>query len=289
MKRKKLDAVDIISFVILTLLMLIIVLPFYSAFVTSLTTSASYARSPVQLFPHEFTLDSYRYVLENSSLIPAYGNTIFITAIGTALSMLVSVMMAYGLAYKNYPGKKMMFIIMLIPMYFSGGLLPAYLLMKDLNLINNPWGIILLCGATPFNIIIIKNSIDQLPDELSEAASIDGAGELYIFTRVILPLLAPVIATFSLFYAVDYWNEWFWSMLLLTKPDTKTLQIILRTIVASSQDAASGSAAAAYDNVAFSQGIKMAAVVVAMLPIMLVYPFLQKYFAKGMLVGAVKM
>lgn len=289
MKRKKLEALDIISFVLLTIMLIIVVLPFYSAFVTSLTSSASYARSPVQLFPYEFSLDSYRYVFENSSLISGYLNTIFITAIGVVLSMAVSLMTAYGLSYKDYPGKKLMFTLVLIPMYFTGGLLPTYLLMKNLDMINKLWGIILLCGITPFNIIIIKNGIDQLPDELSEAARMDGAGEIYIFVRVLVPLLAPVIATFSLFYAVDYWNEWFWSMLLLTKPETKTLQIILRTIVASSQDAASGSVAAAYDNVAFSQGIKMAAVVVAMLPIMLVYPFLQKYFAKGMLVGAVKM
>ncbi len=289
MKRKKLEALDIISFIILTLVIIIVVLPFYSAFVTSLTSSASYARSPVQLFPYEFSMDSYRYVFENSALISGYLNTIFITTIGVILSMAVSLMTAYGLSYKDYPGKKLMFILVLIPMYFTGGLLPTYLLMKNLNMVSNLWGIILLCGITPFNIIIIKNGIDQLPDELSEAARMDGAGEIFIFIRVLVPLLAPVIATFSLFYAVDYWNEWFWSMLLLTKPETKTLQIILRTIVASSQDAASGSVAAAYDNVAFSQGIKMAAVVVAMLPIMLVYPFLQKYFAKGMLVGAVKM
>jgi putative aldouronate transport system permease protein len=289
MKRKKFEALDIISFIMLTLLLIIVILPFYSAFVTSLTSSASYARSPVQLFPYEFSLDSYRYVFENSALVSGYLNTIFITAIGVALSMAVSLMTAYGLSYKDYPGKKLMFILVLIPMYFTGGLLPTYLLMKNLDMVGKLWGIILLCGITPFNIIIIKNGIDQLPDELSEAARMDGAGEIYIFARVLVPLLAPVIATFSLFYAVDYWNEWFWSMLLLTKPETKTLQIILRTIVASSQDAASGSVAAAYDNVAFSQGIKMAAVVVAMLPIMLVYPFLQKYFAKGMLVGAVKM
>ncbi len=289
MKRKKLEALDIISFIVLTILLIIIVLPFYTAFVTSFTTSSSYARSPVQFFPHEFTLDSYRYVFENASLLTGYGNTILITVIGVVLSMLVSLMTAYGLSYKDYPGKKLMFILVLIPMYFSGGLLPTYLMMKNLDLLNNPWGIILLCGVTPFNIIIIKNGIDQLPDELSEAARIDGAGEIFIFARVLIPLLAPVIATFSLFYAVDYWNEWFWSMLLLTKPDAKTLQIMLRSIVSSSQDAASGSVAAAYDNVAFSQGIKMASVVVAMLPIMLVYPFLQKHFAKGMLVGAVKM
>ena len=289
MKRKRFEALDIVSFIVLTLMLMIVVVPFYSAFVTSLTSSASYARSPVQLFPYEFTLDSYRYVLKNASLLAGYSNTIFITVIGVALSMLVSLTTAYGLSYKDYPGKKLMFILVLIPMYFTGGLLPTYLLMKNLDMLNNPWGIILLCGVTPFNIIIIKNGIDQLPDELSEAARIDGAGEFYIFARVLVPLLAPVIATFSLFYAVDYWNEWFWSMLLLTKPDAKTLQIMLRSIVASSQDAASGSVAAAYDNVAFSQGIKMAAVVVAMLPIMLVYPFLQKHFAKGMLVGAVKM
>ena len=289
MKKKKFEALDIISFVLLTTMVVIVVLPFYTAIVTSFTSSASYARSPVQFFPHEFSLDSYLYVLQNASLLAGYGNTLFITVIGVILSMLVSLTTAYGLSYKDYPGKKLMFILVLIPMYFSGGLLPTYLLMKNLDMLNNPWGIILLCGVTPFNIVIIKNGIDQLPGELSEAARIDGAGEFYIFARVLVPLLAPVIATFSLFYAVDYWNEWFWSMLLLTKPEAKTLQIMLRSIVATSQDAASGAISAAYDNVAFSQGIKMASVMVAMLPIMLVYPFLQKHFAKGMLMGAVKM
>lgn len=289
MKTRKYDAIDIFCFVSLTLLLFAIVMPFYSAIVTSFTTSASYARAPVQFFPHDFTLDSYRFVMESPSLISGYLNTIFVTALGTVFSMVVSLLTAYGLSYKDYPGKKFLFLLVLTPMYFSGGLLPTYLVMKNLGLINSLWGIIFLCGITSFNIIILKNGIDQLPQELSEAARIDGAGELYIFARVLLPLLTPVLATISLYYAVDYWNEWFWSMMLLTKPDAKTIQSILRGIVASSQDAASGSVAAAYDNVAFSQGIKMAAVVVTMLPIMVVYPFLQKYFAKGMLVGAVKM
>lgn len=283
------DWVDIVSFLFVTFLVVIVVLPFYSAVVTSFTSSASYARSPVQLFPHEFTLDSYRFVLKDPTIVTGYSNTLFVALIGTMISILISLMTANGLSYPRYPGKKMLFALIMIPMYFSGGLLPTYLLMRNLKMLNNLWGIILLCGISPFNIIIIKNAIEQLPYELTEAARIDGASEMFIFLRIIVPLITPVIATFSLFYMVDYWNEWFWSMLLLTKPSAKTLQIILRSIVASSQDALSGTVAAAYDNNAFSQGIKMAAIMVTMLPIMLVYPFLQKYFAKGMMVGAVKM
>ena len=200
--------------------------------------------------------------------------------------MFISLTMAYGLSFRQYPGKRFFFVYVLITMYFSGGLLPTYLLMKNLGLVDSLVGIVLLCGVSTFNIVVIKNGIEQLPESLSEAARIDGANDVVIFVRIILPLITPIIATFGLFIAVGYWNEWFWSMLLLTDNDAKTLQIVLRTIVSNNEADFDNTV---YDNTTFNQGIKMAAVMVVMLPVMVIYPFIQKYFAKGMLVGAIKM
>ena len=162
------------------------------------------------------------------------------------------------------------------------------MLIRDLGMINSPFAIIFLCGVSPFNIIIMKNGIDQLPESLFEAARVSGANEWQVFLLVAVPLIKPIVVTFSLFAAVGYWNEWYWSMIVLTKPAVKTLQIMLRTIVVTVETLEMDSAASDYTEV-FSQGLKMAAVVITMLPIMIIYPFLQKHFAQGILVGAVKM
>ena len=283
------DAIDVIALVFMTIFTLVIAIPFYTSIVTSILTNTSYTRNPFQLIPDEVTFSNYVYIFQNSSLLTGYGNTLVVTAVGTAYGLLISLMTAYGLSFKGFPGKRLLTYLVVIPMYVSGGLLPTYLNTKDLGLMNSLWAIILQVGITPFNIIIIKNSIEQLPGEIIEAARIDGAGEFKAFFKVVLPLIKPTLATFGLFIAVAYWNEWYGSMLYLNSNSQKTLQLILRNIVSQgSQDTAMAASAVTLTNV-FSQGIKTAAVVVTMLPIMCLYPFLQKYFAKGLLVGAVKM
>ena len=285
-KKKRLEAMDVVAAVVLTFIALLVAFPFWTALVTSLVDAASYARNPVQLYPHGFTLKNYQYILEYSTLMNSYGKTIIVVVTGFVYAMFISLTMAYGLSFRQYPGKRFFFVYVLITMYFSGGLLPTYLLMKNLGLVDSLVGIVLLCGVSTFNIVVIKNGIEQLPESLSEAARIDGANDVVIFVRIILPLITPIIATFGLFIAVGYWNEWFWSMLLLTDNDAKTLQIVLRTIVSNNEADFDNTV---YDNTSFNQGIKMAAVMVVMLPVMVIYPFIQKYFAKGMLVGAIKM
>ncbi len=285
-KKKRLEAMDVVAAVVLTFIALLVAFPFWTALVTSLVDAASYARNPVQLYPHGFTLKNYQYILEYSTLMNSYGKTIIVVVTGFVYAMFISLTMAYGLSFRQYPGKRFFFVYVLITMYFSGGLLPTYLLMKNLGLVDSLVGIVLLCGVSTFNIVVIKNGIEQLPESLSEAARIDGANDVVIFVRIILPLITPIIATFGLFIAVGYWNEWFWSMLLLTDNDAKTLQIVLRTIVSNNEADFDNTV---YDNTTFNQGIKMAAVMVVMLPVMVIYPFIQKYFAKGMLVGAIKM
>jgi len=279
---------DAVTFIILTLVAFIIFLPFYNAVVISLETNRAYALNPVSLYPVEFTLRNYEHLIAKGQIGVGYKNTVFITFIGTALSMFAMVSMAYAFSRKKYPGKKFFFLMMMFTMFFSGGMIPTYLQFKNLGLINSVWAVILYSGISAYNIIILKNGFEQTPPELEEAAKIDGANDLVIFLRVELPLQGALLATFTLFTAVGYWNEWFWSTLLINSGSKMTLQVVLKAIVAESaalEDVSTGEAG--LDT--FAQGIKMAAVMLTMVPIMCLYPFLQKYFVKGVLVGSVKM
>ncbi|MBR3106002.1 MAG: carbohydrate ABC transporter permease [Clostridia bacterium] len=286
-KRKKWTKGDYVVFVILTLTALMILLPFYNAVVISLETNRAYALHPVSLYPAEFSLKNYQYLIDKGQLGIGFQNTVLITIAGTILSMAASVMMAYAFSRK-FPGKKLIFLLMMFTMFFSGGMIPTYLQMKALKLIDSRWGIILFVGVSTYNIVILKSGFEQTPVDLEDAAKIDGANDLVIFLRVMLPLQGPLLATFTLFTAVAYWNEWFWSMLLINSAAKMTLQTVLRSIVAEAAAAADVSTGEA-DLDVFSQGVKMAAVMMAMVPIMCFYPFLQKYFVKGVMVGSVKM
>lgn len=285
---KRFSAGDAVIWILLTLLALITFLPFYNAVVISFETNRAYALNPVSLYPADFTMVNYEYLVAKGQIAVGYGNTLFVTLTGTALSMMAMVMAAYVFSRKKFPGKKPLFLLMLFTMFFSGGMIPTYLQFKQLKLIDSLWSVILYSGVSVYSIIILKNGFEQTPVELEEAAKIDGANDLTVFFRVMLPLQSALLATFTLFTAVGYWNEWFWSMLLINSGSKLTLQPVLRAIVAQSaafEDASAGEAASD----SFSQGIKMAAVMMTMLPIMCFYPFLQKYFVKGVLVGSVKM
>ncbi len=286
-RRRKWSWGDYVVFILLTLTALMILLPFYNAVVISLETNRAYALHPVSLYPAEFSLKNYQYLIDKGQLGVGFQNTILITATGTVLSMAASVMMAYAFSRK-FPGKKLIFLLMMFTMFFSGGMIPTYLQMKTLKLIDSRWGIILFVGVSTYNIVILKSGFEQTPVDLEDAAKIDGANDLVIFLRVMLPLQGPLLATFTLFTAVAYWNEWFWSMLLINSSSKMTLQTVLRSIVAEAAAAADVSTGEA-DLDVFSQGVKMAAVMMAMVPIMCFYPFLQKYFVKGVMVGSVKM
>lgn len=279
---------DIFVIILLTIFAIIIVFPFYTAILSSFVSSTTYTANPLLLYPKNPILDNYRYLINRGEILTGYKNTLIITVLGTVYAMFISTTMAYAFSQKNYPGKKFFFVYMLIPMFFSGGLVPIYLNIKSLKLINSLASIILMYGVTPFNIIVLKNGFEAIPDSLSEAAQIDGATDIRIFWQIILPLSAPTLATIMLFTIVSYWNEWYWSMLLINKASRFPLQVVLRSIVNEAASDFDTTASIGEESV-FSFGIKMAAVMLTMLPIMLVYPFLQKYFAKGVMVGAVKM
>lgn len=288
---KRKTAGDYAIFVTLTILALVIVLPFYMSIVVSFETPAAYARNPAALWPGEFTLANYQFLLDSGALGTGYANTIFISGVGLIYAMLIMISMAYAFSRPAFYGKKFFFLVMLVTMFFGGGLVPTYLLMKNLGLRNTLWGIILMSGVSAYNIIIMKGGFESIPPSLSEAATIDGANDLQIFWKVMLPLQMPLLATFSLFTVVSYWNNWYWPSLLLSKSNLQPLQLVLRSIVnqASQVQQAGQSASGMASEDLFSEGLKMAAVVATMLPIMCVYPFLQKYFTKGVLVGSIKM
>lgn len=290
--RHKWVPMEIVSALILTILAAVILIPFWNALVISFETNASYARNSFSWFPEEFTLKNYEYLVQSSAALKtAYQSTILITLIGTVLGMLLSVMAAYVFS-RRFPGKRFFFRLTIFTMFFNGGLVPTYLLIKSMGLLDTYSSVVLMGLVSVYNIIVMKNGFESIPIDLQEAAMIDGANDLTIFWKVMLPLQKPQIATFSLFTAVGYWNGWYWPLMFLNRGNKTVLQLYLRSIVNTVSQTMNGSALSAAGAAAeqsFAQGIKMAAVFATIIPIMLVYPFLQKYFVKGVMIGAVKM
>jgi len=212
--------------------------------------------------------------------------TILVTAVGTLVQLAFTVTMAYPLAKKTLRGRQVILSLVVFAMVFSGGMIPTFLLVKDLGLLNSYWALILPAAINPFSLIIIKNFFQELPQELEESAKMDGATEIGILWRILLPLSKPVLATFALFYAVGIWNDFMSPLLYLSDNSKWTLQMYLRQVTASSDLLGTGNVDPNY--IPPEQGIKFAVIVVATLPILIFYPFLQKHFAKGMLIGSVK-
>ena len=291
-KRRKWESTEIVSVIVLTILLILIVIPFWNALVISLETNAAYGRQPFSWLPGEWTLENYTYLFQSGqAMLTGYKSTVCITLIGTLFGMIIMVMGAYAFS-RSFPGKKALFRIMLFTMFFSGGVIPMYLMLKEMKLLNTYEAIVLLNLVNVYNIIVMKNGFDSIPVEMEEAAKIDGANDFTIFIRVMLPLQKPLLATFTLFTAVAYWNTWYWPLITLSGSKKTVLQLYLRSMISAVDSSENGgllSAAGAASASSFSQGIKMASVFLTMLPIMLVYPFLQKYFVKGVMIGAVKM
>ena len=289
--RERKDPLQIFAFIVLTLFGLIIAIPFYNVLVVSITGQAEYLRAGgLLLFPKEPTFDSFKQLFRNNLLWTGYKSTLTIVAIGVPLNVVLTFCMAYGLSRKGWPGRKIVFTLVLITMIFNGGIVPMYLQMKEMKLLDSLWSVILAGGINTFYVILTKNFIDGLPESLIESAHLDGANEWTVLFKIVMPLSKPILATVVLFYAVDRWNEWYNSMIFLTTPTKFTLQLVLRNIVINSemQGAAASSGNVSASAATFTMGIKMCAVLMTMLPIMCVYPFLQKHFAKGIMLGAIK-
>jgi putative aldouronate transport system permease protein len=278
-------AFDVLNIVLLTGVGLLAILPFVYVLAGSFATELEITTRPFFVWPNEFTTASYESILSSDVIVRAFATTVAVTFVGTAVQLALTVLMAYPLAKPDLPGRRTILSLVVFTMVFSAGMIPTFLVVKDLGLLDSYWSLILPMAINPFSLIIIKNFFQQLPHELEESAKIDGANELQVLRHVVIPLSKPVLATFALFYAVGIWNDYLSPLLYLSDTSKWTLQMILRQVTA----AASLSADELNSDVPPpAQGIKFAVVIIATIPVLLAYPFLQKHFAKGMLIGSVK-
>ena len=258
----------------------------YNSVLVSFTPQAEYVKTPFMIYPKRLVLDSYRIVFESRALFTGMWVTLRVTLLGVAYNMILTVLMAYAFN-KTFPGKKLFLYLIIFTMYFDGGLIPFYLLIKDMGLMDTLWCMVLPTGISFVYMTVIRKYFASLPEELRESAKIDGASEITILFRIILPLAMPMIVTFALYYGVERWNEWWYGMLFVKSSFRQPLQYVLRGIIQAQGNITSSSASLA-GIIPFSDGVKMASVVITMTPIMSVYPFLQKYFVQGLAIGAVK-
>ncbi|PNT94342.1 ABC transporter permease [Clostridium thermosuccinogenes] len=279
---------DVIVALVLGLWGLIILYPFYNSLLVSLVTQETYVKTPFMLYPEEITFESYLHVFKSPYLWSGYRVTLFVVVVGVAYSMFLTVTMAYALSRKKFPGKGLVLNMIIVTMFFGGGMVPFYLLVKSLHLVNSVFAMIIPAGVNTYYMLIIRNYFQTIPESMEESAKMDGANDIAILFKIMLPLAVPVMATVILFLAVDRWNEWFNAMMFIRDSSKHPLQLALMRVIQDTNQLNVGGVPAAQQKPLFSDGVKMASIFVVMLPIMCVYPFVQKYFMKGILIGAVK-
>jgi putative aldouronate transport system permease protein len=278
---------DVLNVLLLCGLGLVTVLPLFYVLAGSFATESEISSRPFFLWPEKFVTDTYQYIFSTDTFVRALLTTICVTAVGTVVQLTLTLTMAYPLAKRALPGRALVLNLVIFTLVFSGGMIPTYLVVRDLGLLDSYWALILPLAINPFYLIVVKSFFQELPEALEEAARIDGCNELNVFLRIVLPLSKPIIATFSLFYAVGIWNDYMSTLLYIDDSKKWTLQMIVRQLTATNADSAN--VLQQLETVTFpEQGLKFAVVVVATLPILLFYPFLQKHFAKGVLIGSVK-
>jgi putative aldouronate transport system permease protein len=263
------------------------VAPFLYVIAGSFAKESEIAERPFFLWPHEIVADSYRYIFSTNTFVRSLLITIGVTVVGVGIQVLLTFTMAYPLAKRHLPGRNVVLSLVIFTMVFSAGLIPTYLIVRNLGLLNTYWALILPLAINPFFLLIVKNFIQELPEELQEAAMIDGCTEFGVFWRVVLPLSKPILATMSLFYAVAIWNDFMSPLLYIDDARMWTLQMFVRQVTVS-PDMANTMGQLDPNYVPPERGLKFAVVVIATVPILMVYPFLQKHFAKGILIGSVK-
>ncbi len=293
MKMRKKDKItkggrvfSIVNGTLLIIIALVCFLPFVNVISSSFASTQEVVSRKFILFPHTFSLDAYRYILSTPTLFKSLGVSIGVTGIGTLVSMVLTSLMAYGLSRRYLAGRNILNFLVVFTMLFSGGMIPTFLVVKAFGLIDSYWSLILPVAINAFNLIIMRNFFQALPDSLEESAKMDGCSDLGVFLKIMMPLAMPSIATISLFYAVTYWNTYMTAILYINDSTKWPIQVLLRQIViVSSGMQAEGSSV---DVVPPAQTIKMAVIVIATVPMLIAYPFVQKYFVKGALVGSVK-
>lgn len=287
---QKFDLFDVLNYTLLITFCIIAVYPMYYVLIGSFSDGGDYSRGGVFLFIRKFSLANYKTVFEDKRLITSFINSVLRTSIGTVTSVLFTSMVAYAMSRKNLRFRKTYYWINIFTLFFGGGLVPYFLVLKSMNLLNNFLVYIIPCLYSVFNMIILQNAFRDVPEEIHESAVMDGASEFLIFRRLMLPLCLPILATIALWNAVFHWNSFFDNMIFVTKPELMTLQLLLMKVVREA-DVVTDSVRAAPPQVKKQisiMTIRMATIMITTIPIVLAYPFVQRYFVTGIMVGAVK-
>lgn len=280
---------DVINYGVLGLVALCVLYPLYFIVVASFSDPVAINNGRVFLWPVGFNTTGYQKIFENVKIWRSYSNTIFYTVVGTGINIFLTMMLAYPLSRKKFFARKPITLLVMFTMYFQGGLIPTYLWMNDLNLYNTPWVMVLLPAINVFNLIIAINFIkNNIPEELYEAASIDGCSHIKFFTRIVLPLSKTIIVVLVLYYGVAHWNEFMNGMIYLRDEGFYPLQLTLRNILLQNQASGLGDVDSIIEQQKAAELIKYGAIIISTLPVLVIYPFLQKHFEKGVMVGSVK-
>ncbi|GIP37241.1 protein LplC [Paenibacillus sp. J31TS4] len=279
----------VVNLIFLTALALIMFLPFVNVIAQSFSSTNAITTGRVVFWPVEATTIHYRYVFSDASIWRSFGITVYITLLGTLLNLAATAMLAYPVSRQEYKGRNLVVLLVLVTMIFSAPLIPNFILIKSLGLMNSLWALMLPGAISAFNFFVMLSFFRELPAELIDAGRIDGCGEWRIAASIVLPLSKPVMASLGIFYAVSHWNTFMSALYYINKPNLYPLQVKLRQMIVS-DDIAVDPSATQFSELAHSspEGIKMAVIMVATLPIILVYPLLQRHFVKGMMIGSIK-
>lgn len=285
--------IQIIIYMVVMALCMAIVVPCLNVLALSFNDGADAARGGIYFWPRMFTLDNYKEVFADGTIMKAYTITIARTAIGTALSLLVTTLAAFALKERDLPGRKILMMLITFTMLFSGGMIPTYIQFKNLNLLNSFWVYVIPSMVSVTHLLMVRTFFEAIPDSLEESARLDGCGFFKTYSLIVMPLSKPVLAVIGLYTAVGHWNDWFSGAFYMRSsklwPVQTVLQQMLTRAMAAAQEVSTASQAIAQANSAVtSDSLKMAAVVITTVPILCVYPFVQKYFASGAMIGAVK-
>lgn len=284
--------IDIIMMVCILAFLIVIIYPLYYVVIASVSDPYAVYAGKTFFLPSGFTLEGYVRVFQEKAIATGYLNSIVYTVLGTLIATALVVMTAYPLSRKELPGKKLIMMFFLVTMYFSGGLIPTYLVVAKTGLLNTIWALILPGGVSVFNVIVARTYFESsIPQEMYEAATIDGCGNFKTFIKIVLPLSKPIIAVMVIFAMVAFWNDWFTALIYMSDKEKYPLQLALRQILIQSQasaNAMTGMDGGYAEANRITELIKFASMVVGAVPMLIAYPFVQKYFEKGLMVGAVK-
>lgn len=290
-KNKKVSLFDIIIGVIMIIIVLITIYPVYYIIINSISGSMAVGANKVILVPIDINLKAYSVIMKDSNIMRSFVNSIFYTVFGTFINVILTAMCAYPLSRKDFYGRKLIVSIIMFTMFFSGGIIPLFLTISELKMYDTIWAVLLPSAISVYNVIVMRTFFQGIPYELTESSYIDGANDIRIFAGIILPLSLPIIATMTLFYGVGNWNSFYNALMFLSDKLKYPIQLVLRSIVmdgATSDLAFSMGAESASSMMIDTRSIKYAVVTASTLPIMIIYPFVFKYFKKGVMIGSVK-